>query len=118
MASSSASFRKVPGLDPYDRTSYEMYESAMAERAERVYNNYMSGERWPGDTDRRLSEGLDIALLHAAPLVWKHEGRLAPLDHQSLSLDFKSEVKALWDILGRTGKQVRAFRRRHHRLTR
>ena len=50
---------------------------------------------------------LDLALLHAAPLVWKHENHRAPLDHQSLSLDFKSEVKALWDILGRTEKQVR-----------
>ena len=53
------------------------------------------------------STSLDLALLHAAPLVWRVENRLAPLDHQSLSLDFKSEVKALWDILGRTEKQVR-----------
>ena len=43
---------------------------------------------------------LELALLHAAPLVWKHEGRLAPLDGASLSLDFKSEVRAMWDMLG------------------
>lgn len=51
-------------------------------------------------------EPLQLALLHAAPLVWRHEGRLAPLDHQSLSLDFKAEVRAMWDMLGRTRKQV------------
>ena len=51
-------------------------------------------------------EPLQLALLHAAPLVWRHEGRLAPLDHQSLSLDFKAEVRAMWDMLGRTKKQV------------
>ena len=29
-----------------------------------------------------------------------------PLDHQSLAIDFKTEVKALWDILNRTERQV------------
>ena len=67
---------------------------------------------YPPDSDRfeplyDTGPSLELALLHAAPLVWKHENKLAPLDHQSLSLDFKSEVKALWDILGRTEKQVR-----------
>jgi len=67
---------------------------------------------YPPDSDRfeplyDTGPSLELALLHAAPLVWKHENKLAPLDHQSLSLDFKSEVKAFFYVPGPTEKQVR-----------
>ncbi|KAL1515200.1 hypothetical protein AB1Y20_004261 [Prymnesium parvum] len=60
---------------------------------------------WPTDHSEP-SPSLDLALLHAAPLVWRQDGRLAPLDHQSLALDFKTEVKALLDLLRRAQKQI------------
>ena len=56
-------------------------------------------------------EHLELALLHAAPLVWTHKepgkaAQIAPLDHHSLAIDFKSEVREMWGILNRTKKQV------------
>ena len=51
---------------------------------------------------------LDLALLHAAPLVWRQEKMIIPLiDMPGLALDFKAEVKALKDILNRTSRELR-----------
>ena len=52
------------------------------------------------------ASALDLALLHASPLVWMQGGRAMPLDNPGNVIDFKSEVKALWEMLGRTEKQV------------
>jgi hypothetical protein len=62
-------------------------------------------------SERHDIERLDLALLHAAPLVWRQTTAtgvtsVSPLDSASLSLDFKTEVKALWDLLARTQKHV------------
>ena len=51
-----------------------------------------------------LFDTLELGLLHAAPLVWRQGGMLAPLDHASVTLDFKGEVKALVDMLHRAQK--------------
>ena len=51
-----------------------------------------------------LALALRPGLLHAAPLVWRQGGMLAPLDHATVTLDFKGEVKALVDMLHRAQK--------------
>ena len=49
---------------------------------------------------------IDLALLHAAPLVWRQGRMLMPLDHQAFSLDFKGESKALNELLSRAGRRI------------
>merc|ERR1712025_958304 len=50
--------------------------------------------------------GPELALLHASPLVMKNGNMLYPLDSQSLSLDFKGEVKQLNSVLSRAQKAL------------